>query len=188
MVILGHALLDEIERAEKDGQDIVAWPSRQVRSETGTAWCRISGEGAQGRSLRCLAGISARYKRGYVAPLAALRFDQRVLRVGNSLTEPVQSRIVPAGVSGRVRRRKKGDRMAKQVTVYSQPGWGACDREKEFLSQNGVPFVVKDIRADQAALQELVKLGFRATPVTLIDGEAVVGFDREKLQKLLGLA
>jgi hypothetical protein len=37
MVILGHALLDEIERAEKDGQDIVAWPSRQVRSETGTA-------------------------------------------------------------------------------------------------------------------------------------------------------
>jgi hypothetical protein len=33
-----------------------------------------------------------------------------------------------------------------------------------------------------------VKLGFRATPVTLVDGEAVVGFDREKLQKLLGLA
>jgi len=33
-----------------------------------------------------------------------------------------------------------------------------------------------------------VKLGFRATPVTLIDGEAVVGFDRERLQKLLGLA
>jgi len=48
--------------------------------------------------------------------------------------------------------------------------------------------VVKNIRADQAALQELVTLGFRATPVALIDGEAVVGFDREKLQKLLGLA
>jgi hypothetical protein len=47
---------------------------------------------------------------------------------------------------------------------------------------------VKDIRADQSALQELVKMGFRATPVTLVDGEAVVGFDSEKLQKLLGLA
>jgi hypothetical protein len=33
-----------------------------------------------------------------------------------------------------------------------------------------------------------VKLGFRATPVTVIDGEAVVGFDREKLEKALGLA
>jgi hypothetical protein len=32
-----------------------------------------------------------------------------------------------------------------------------------------------------------VKLGFRATPVALIDGEAVVGFDHEKLQKILGL-
>jgi len=32
-----------------------------------------------------------------------------------------------------------------------------------------------------------VKLGFKATPVTLIDGEAVVGFDRERIQKLLGL-
>jgi len=54
-----------------------------------------------------------------------------------------------------------------------------------------VSFTLKDIRADQAALQELVKLGFRATPVTLIDGEAVVGFDadsRQKIQNLLGLA
>jgi len=33
-----------------------------------------------------------------------------------------------------------------------------------------------------------VKLCFRATPVALIDGEAVVGFDREKLQKILELA
>ena len=51
-------------------------------------------------------------------------------------------------------------------------------------------FVVKDIRKDPAALQELVKLGFRATPVALVDGEAVVGFDneaRQKLTKLLGI-
>ena len=30
-------------------------------------------------------------------------------------------------------------------------------------------------------------MGFRSTPVTIIDGEAVVGFDRAKLEKLLGL-
>ena len=46
----------------------------------------------------------------------------------------------------------------------------------------------KNIRTDQAALQELLKMGFRATPVTLIDGEAVVGFDRGKIERLLGLA
>jgi len=51
-----------------------------------------------------------------------------------------------------------------------------------------VQFVAKDIRADKNALDELIKLGFRATPVTLVDGEAVVGFDQAKLEKLLGLA
>ncbi len=45
----------------------------------------------------------------------------------------------------------------------------------------------KNIRTDPAALQELLKLGYRATPVTIIDGEAVVGFDRARLEKLLGL-
>ncbi len=47
--------------------------------------------------------------------------------------------------------------------------------------------MVKDIRADPAALKELLDKGFRATPVTLIDGQAVVGFDRAKLEQLLGL-
>jgi hypothetical protein len=37
-------------------------------------------------------------------------------------------------------------------------------------------------------LQELLDLGYRATPVTLVDGEAVVGFDRGRIERLLGLA
>jgi len=45
-----------------------------------------------------------------------------------------------------------------------------------------------NIREDPAALAELQKLGYRATPVTIIDGEVVVGFDRGKLERLLGLA
>jgi glutaredoxin len=50
-----------------------------------------------------------------------------------------------------------------------------------------VQFTAKDIRADKSAMEELVKMGFRSTPVTLIDGEAVLGFDRGKLEKLLEL-
>ena len=46
----------------------------------------------------------------------------------------------------------------------------------------------KNIRTDPAALQGLLKLGYKATPVTIIDGEAVVGFDRGKIERLLGLA
>jgi len=43
------------------------------------------------------------------------------------------------------------------------------------------------VREDQEALKELLALGYQSTPVTLIDGQAVVGFDQEKIEKLLGL-
>jgi hypothetical protein len=43
------------------------------------------------------------------------------------------------------------------------------------------------VRADRAALKELLDMGYQSTPVTLIDGEAVVGFDRQKIELLLGL-
>jgi glutaredoxin len=47
--------------------------------------------------------------------------------------------------------------------------------------------VDKNIREDQEALKELVAMGYQSTPVTLIDGEAIVGFDQTKIEKLLGL-
>jgi hypothetical protein len=43
------------------------------------------------------------------------------------------------------------------------------------------------VRTDRAALKELLDMGYQSTPVTLIDGEAVVGFDQQKIQELLGL-
>ena len=57
---------------------------------------------------------------------------------------------------------------------------------KEFLSQQNVPFVERDIMNDQSAMDELLKLGVLTTPVTVIDGEVVVGFDRARFEKLLG--
>ncbi len=43
------------------------------------------------------------------------------------------------------------------------------------------------MRADQAALKELTDLGYQSTPVTLIDGEAIVGFDQTKIAEILGI-
>ncbi len=36
-----------------------------------------------------------------------------------------------------------------------------------------------------AAMRELVKIGVMTTPVTVIDGEVVVGFDQKRLEELL---
>ena len=60
-----------------------------------------------------------------------------------------------------------------------------CGKVKEFLSQNKIEFTDRNIAADESALAELEKLGYMTTPVTLIDGEAVVGFDRARLASLL---
>jgi len=60
-----------------------------------------------------------------------------------------------------------------------------CERVKEFLSQSGVEFTDRDITEDEEALAELGELGYMTTPVTVIDGEVVIGFDLAKLEPLL---
>lgn len=60
-----------------------------------------------------------------------------------------------------------------------------CKKVKEFLSQNRIDFTDRDLTSDETALAELERLGYMTTPVTVIDGEVVVGFDRNKLEKLL---
>lgn len=41
---------------------------------------------------------------------------------------------------------------------------------------------------DSEAMEELVqKIGRRATPVIIVDGEVIVGFDRGRLERFLGL-
>lgn len=60
-----------------------------------------------------------------------------------------------------------------------------CGKVKEFLSQNKIEFTDRNIVADEAALNELEKLGYMTTPVTVIDGEIVIGFDAPKLGSLL---
>jgi S1-C subfamily serine protease len=57
---------------------------------------------------------------------------------------------------------------------------------KEFLSRRGIQFVEKNIGVDPLAHQEMIHLsGQRGVPVTLIDDQVVVGYDRRRLTMLL---
>ncbi len=60
-----------------------------------------------------------------------------------------------------------------------------CTKVKEYLSQRGVEFIEHDVSKDQDAVNALKKLGVMTTPVTVIDGENVIGFDQQKLELLL---
>ena len=60
---------------------------------------------------------------------------------------------------------------------------------KEFLSHQKIPFIDRNVGEDPKAMEELVeKIGRRATPVIVVDDQVIVGFDRGKLQRLLGLS
>jgi S1-C subfamily serine protease len=60
---------------------------------------------------------------------------------------------------------------------------------KEFLSQRGIAYTERDIDVDRSAAGEVTRLtGQMAVPVTVIDGQVVVGFDRPRLEQVLAAA
>jgi len=59
---------------------------------------------------------------------------------------------------------------------------------KEFLSREGHPFETKNIEEDDAAYDELMRLGARSVPVTVIGEQVVTGFDQVRLREALTAA
>ncbi len=62
-----------------------------------------------------------------------------------------------------------------------------CKKVEEFLTAHGIAFQGRDIQGDPSAMEELMRLGVATTPVTVIDGEMVIGFDPKRLAALLNL-
>jgi hypothetical protein len=82
-----------------------------------------------------------------------------------------------------------GSRIMKKVILFHQPGWADCRAAEEFLRQKRVQFESRDIQADQAAFDELVnKWHNRSTATLVINGEPIIGFNRnrDRIDKLLG--
>lgn len=78
--------------------------------------------------------------------------------------------------------------MAKSIIVYSTPTCPWCIRVKQFLKENNVLFLDWDVSADKLAADEMVKKsGQMGVPVLDIDGEIIVGFDKDRIKQLLGL-
>jgi glutaredoxin 3 len=79
--------------------------------------------------------------------------------------------------------------MDKKVTVYGTPTCPYCVRVKEYLSGNNIEFENVDVSEDNVRAQEMVeKSGQMGVPVIDIDGEIIVGFEKEKISQSLGLS
>lgn len=76
--------------------------------------------------------------------------------------------------------------VAHSVTLYSQGFCEYSEMVRLHLESRGQKYTERDVDVDPGARQELLDLGATATPVTVIDGEVVVGFDEETIDELLG--
>ena len=58
---------------------------------------------------------------------------------------------------------------------------------KEFLSRHNVDYTERDIHRDASAIEDLRRMNAMMTPVTVIDGQPVMGFDEGRLRQMLGV-
>lgn len=74
------------------------------------------------------------------------------------------------------------------VKVYSTSTCPYCVMAKEFLKKNNIQFENIDVGINRQASQEMVdKSGQMGVPVLDIDGEIIVGFDKDAISKALGI-
>lgn len=78
----------------------------------------------------------------------------------------------------------------RHVIVYTQPGCSACHAQKEWMRSQGLAYEDRNIAEHQGRAGDLQHLGSHATPTTVVETDAerevVIGFDRGRLQHLLG--
>ncbi|GIV17933.1 MAG: NrdH-redoxin [Armatimonadota bacterium] len=75
-----------------------------------------------------------------------------------------------------------------RVIVFSTPNCPYCNMAKRYLRERGIRFRDVDVSRDPAAARDMVRRsGQQGVPVIDINGKIVVGFDRAKINQLLGL-
>jgi glutaredoxin-like YruB-family protein len=76
----------------------------------------------------------------------------------------------------------------KKVIVFSTPTCSWCRRLKSYLKEKDIRFTDVDVSRDPRAARDMVrKTGQQGVPQTWINNVPVVGFDQNKINKLLGI-
>ena len=68
------------------------------------------------------------------------------------------------------------------IKVYSTPTCPWCKKLKDYLNEKGIEFEDVDVSTDEAAAKEMVeKSGQMGVPQIDINGQIIVGFDKEAI-------
>ncbi len=76
----------------------------------------------------------------------------------------------------------------KEVTIYTTPTCAYCHMAKNWFKTKKVEYKEIDVSQDVSAAKEMVdKSGQMGVPVIDVDGDITIGFDRPKLEHVLGI-
>jgi glutaredoxin 3 len=79
--------------------------------------------------------------------------------------------------------------MDTSIKIYSTPTCHFCHMAKDFLTEHNVAFTDYDVSTDLEKRTEMIdKSGQMGVPVIYVGDELIVGFDKDKLAKLAGIA
>ncbi|CAG7840464.1 glutaredoxin [Clostridium novyi B str. ATCC 27606] len=72
------------------------------------------------------------------------------------------------------------------IKVYSVPNCPWCEKVKKYLNSKKVDYEYINIKDDLEAREELIELTNQTSvPVIYIDGNIVIGFEKDKLDQFL---
>jgi len=75
-----------------------------------------------------------------------------------------------------------------KVIVFTTPTCSWCRVVKQHLKKHNIRFKEIDITKDEHAARDMVRrTGQQGVPVTLINNRPIVGFDKEKINRLLNI-
>jgi len=75
-----------------------------------------------------------------------------------------------------------------RVIVFSTPTCTYCNLAKKYFREKGIRFKDVDVSRDAAAARDMVRRsGQQGVPVIDIGGKIIVGFDKTKINKYLGI-
>ena len=75
-----------------------------------------------------------------------------------------------------------------KVVLFTTPTCSWCRRTKQYFRDQNVRFKEVDVSRDQRAAKDIVRMtGQMGVPVVLIGNKPIVGFDKNQIDRLLGL-
>ncbi|MCK4796590.1 MAG: glutaredoxin family protein [Spirochaetes bacterium] len=73
--------------------------------------------------------------------------------------------------------------------IYSTPSCGYCRQAKDYLKKLGLSVHEKDITKNPKYMEEFKRRvgGHSGVPVIFLKGSKIIGFDKNKIDKVLGI-